>query len=75
MGTRSGTRSRGGSRQKVLRRGSAAVAEEQRRHLIECCASFAAARFRPARPGGYRGRDLLEAEARIDAVLAKHKLK
>ena len=75
MATRSGSGNRGGSRQRALRRGFAAVPEEQRRHLIECCASFAAARFRPAWPGGYRGRDLLNAEARIDEVLGKHKLK
>jgi hypothetical protein len=75
MATRSTSGSRGGSARKELRYQAVAVPEEQRRHLIECCASFVAARFRPARPGGYRGRDLLEAEARIDAVLGRHKLK
>jgi hypothetical protein len=74
MGTRSNDRNRGGGGRKAVRR-LAAVAEEQRRHLIECCAFFAAARFRPGRPGGYRQRDLLEAEARIDTVLGKNKLK
>ena len=66
---------RRGRRRNGLRGGTVAVAEEQRRCLIECCAFFAAARFRPGRPGGYRGRDLAEAEARIDEVLRKHKLK
>ena len=66
------TRSDNRSRQKAPGDGRVAVDEEQRRHLIECCASFAAARFRPTRPGGYRGRDLAEAQARIDAVLEKH---
>ena len=51
------------------------VDEEQRRRLAECCAFFMAARFRPANPGGYRGRDLIEAGARIDAIVEKHKPK
>jgi len=55
--------------------GGVAVDEEQRRHLIECCAFFRANRFRPVRPGEYRKEDLLEAEARIDAILDEHKPK
>lgn len=51
------------------------VDEEQRRHLAECCAFFIAAGFRPANPGGYRRRDLIEAGARIDAIVEKHKPK
>ena len=53
--------------------GEIAVSEEQRRRLAECCAYFMAAGFRPARPGGYRERDLIEAGARIDAIVKKHK--
>ena len=75
MATRSDNRSRGGGLKKLPRDSPVTVDEDQRRHLIECCAAFAAARFRPARPGGYRGRDLVEAEARIDAVLEKHRQK
>jgi hypothetical protein len=48
------------------------VSEEQRRRLAECCAYFMAARYRPARPGGYRAQDLIEAGARIDAIVKKH---
>ena len=71
----------GGDRRKMRARGMAArpaaiaVSEEQRRRLAECCAFFMAARFRPARPGGYRERDLIEARARIDDIVEKHKPK
>ena len=51
------------------------VDADQRRRLIECCAFFRAAHFRPLHPGGFRKQDLLEAEASIDAVLARHKVK
>jgi len=49
-----------------------AVDEEQCRRLAECCAFFLASRFRPAQPGGYRGRDLSEATARIAAIIKRH---
>lgn len=45
------------------------VDDEQRRHLIECCAFFRAQRFRESGPGQYREQDLHEAEADIDSVL------
>ena len=70
---------RAGGRRKVRARAKAAgpeaidVSEEQRRRLAECCAFFMAARFRPSRPGGFRKRDLTEAEACIDAIVEKHK--
>jgi hypothetical protein len=66
-----------GTRPKVPGPPAAAVTvdEEQRRRLAECCAFFMAARFRPANPGGYRGRDLIEAGARIDVIVEKHKPK
>ena len=55
------------------RHAGVAVDEEQRKRLIECCAFFAAARFRPDKPGGYRRQDLLAARRNIDAILARHK--
>jgi hypothetical protein len=73
MVARSGRSKRAKTRRKAA--GAVAVPEEQRLHLIECCASFAAARFRPERPGGYRVRDRLEAASRIDEVLDQHKPK
>lgn len=45
------------------------VDEEQRRHLIECCAFFRAQRFREVAPGHYRQQDLRSAAADIDAVI------
>ena len=45
------------------------VDEEQRRHLIECCAFFRAQRFRESGPGEYRQEDLRAAQAEIDAVI------
>lgn len=45
------------------------VDEEQRRHLIECCAFFTAQRFREAAPGGYREQDLRAAADAIDSVI------
>jgi hypothetical protein len=69
----SGGRRKAPARAARAPRSGVAVDEEQRRHLIECCAFFNAIRFRPARPGEYRRQDLLEAEARIDAILRKHK--
>jgi len=57
---------------KGVRTGEIDVSEEQRRRLAECCAYFMAARYRPARPGGYRAQDLIEAGARIDAIVKKH---
>jgi len=66
-----------GARSKTARlaAGGVTVEEEQRRRLAECCAFFMAARFRPANPDGYRRRDLIEAGARIDAIVEKHKPK
>ena len=49
--------------------GGILVEEEQRKHLIEDCAYFRAARFRPAGPGGYRRQDLQAAASAIDAVI------
>ena len=49
--------------------GRVLVEEEQRKHLIEDCAYFRAARFRPDGPGGYRKQDLQGAAAAIDAVI------
>jgi hypothetical protein len=45
------------------------VEEEERRHLVEDCAFFRAARFRAARPGSYREQDLKAAAAAIDAAI------
>jgi hypothetical protein len=45
------------------------IDEEQRRHLIECCAIFRALRFREIAPGQYRKQDLLAARAAIDKVV------
>ena len=45
------------------------VDEEQRRHLIECCAFFRAQRFREAAPGHYREQDLRAAASAIDSVI------
>lgn len=45
------------------------VEEEQRKHLVEDCAFFYAARFRPDGPGGCRQQDLQAAAVAIDAVI------
>lgn len=45
------------------------VDEEQRRHLIECCAFFRAQRFRDSGPKQYRKQDLRAAAAEIDSVI------
>lgn len=45
------------------------VEDEQRRHLIEDCAFFRAARFRAAEPGKLREQDLRAAAAVIDAAI------
>jgi hypothetical protein len=45
------------------------VDDEQRRHLVEDCAFFRAARFRAAEPGCFREQDLKAAAADIDAAL------
>lgn len=45
------------------------VGEEERRHLVEDCAFFRAARFRAATPGSYREQDLEAAAAAIDAAI------
>lgn len=50
-------------------REAVAVDEEERRHLIECCAFFRADRFRETAPGAYRSQDLLAAAADIDAAI------
>lgn len=57
------TAAAGGLRPQVI------VDEEQRRHLIECCAFFRAQRFREVEPGRYRGEDLRAAAAAIDSVI------
>jgi hypothetical protein len=77
MALREDRRNRRSARSKSARlpAGEVTVDEEQRRRLAECCAFFMAARFRPANPGGYRARDLIEAGARIDAIVEKHKPK
>jgi hypothetical protein len=46
-----------------------AVDEEERRHLIECCAFFRAERFREAEPGHIREQDKEAAAAAIDAAI------
>ena len=48
---------------------SVIVEDEERRHLVEDCAFFRAARFRATEPGCYREQDLKVAEAEIDAVI------
>ena len=48
---------------------SVAVDEEERRHLIECCAFFRAERFREAEPGHIREQDKKAAAAAIDAAI------
>ncbi len=50
-------------------RPAVSVDEEQRRHLIECCAFFRAQRFREAAPGRYREQDLRAAADAIDSVI------
>ena len=45
------------------------VEEDERRHLVEDCAFFRAARFRAASPGSYREQDLKAAAAAIDAAI------
>lgn len=45
------------------------VREEERRHLVEDCAFFRAARFRAPEPGCYREQDLKVAETEINAVI------
>lgn len=42
--------------------------EEQRRHLIECCAFFRAQRFREADPGHLRKDDLQAAAHDVEAA-------
>jgi len=46
-----------------------AVDEEERRHLIECCAFFRAEQFREAEPGHIREQDKEAAAAAIDAAI------
>jgi hypothetical protein len=45
------------------------IDEEQRRHLIECCAFFRAQRYRESGPGRYRKEDLRAAQTDIDRVI------
>lgn len=45
------------------------VEEDERRHLVEDCAFFRAARFRAARPGSCREQDLKAAAADVDAAI------
>jgi len=45
------------------------IDEEQRRHLIECCAFFRARHFRECGPDRYRKEDLRAAQAEIDKVI------
>jgi hypothetical protein len=45
------------------------IDEEQRRHLIECCAFFRAQRYRESGPGRYRKVDLRAARADIDRII------
>jgi len=45
------------------------VDDEQRRHLIECCAFFRAGQFRDVEPGRCRRQDIQAATADIDAVI------
>lgn len=62
----------GVSRGKAVAAGRAApilVDDEQRRHLVEDCAFFRAARFRVPEPGRYREQDLKAAAADIDAAI------
>jgi hypothetical protein len=47
------------------------VDAEEREHLVKACAFFRADRFRAAEPGHIRARDLEDAAAAIDAVLAR----
>ena len=57
---------------RARRRGKGvSVDEEQRRHLIECCAFFRAQRFREASPGRYREEDLRAAASAIDSVIGR----
>jgi hypothetical protein len=51
------------------RRKAIAVSAAERRRLIEICAYFRAAKFRPVEPGGYRAADLRQAADEIDAVI------
>lgn len=53
----------------ALGRPSVIVEDEERRHLVEDCAFFRAARFRETEPGCYRKQDLKVAEAEINAVI------
>lgn len=48
-----------------------AVDEEQRRHLIRCCAFFRAQRFRDATPDQLRRQDLAAAARAIDSAIAR----
>jgi len=45
------------------------VSDEQRWHLIECCAFFRAGQFRDVEPGRCRRQDVQAATADIDAVI------
>jgi hypothetical protein len=47
------------------------LGEEQRRHLIDCCAFFRAQQFRPAEPGRYRAEDVSAVSREIDAALRR----
>jgi hypothetical protein len=46
-----------------------AVDEEQRRHLIRCCAFFRAQRFRDAAPDEIRSQDVAAAAAQINSAI------
>jgi len=48
---------------------SVIVEDEERRHLVEDCAFFRAARFRATEPGCYREQDLKAAVSAIDSVI------
>lgn len=50
-------------------RPAVSVDEDERRHLIECCAFFRAQRFREALPGRYREQDVRSATSAIDSVI------
>ena len=54
---------------KTARPDAVVVEDEERRHLVEDCAFFRAARFRAAAPGACREQDLKDAATAIDAVI------